>query len=124
MSNTALVAVIEDDKRVRESLETLLQSATIRASFFQSAEEFLLEDDMGKFGCMVTDMKMPGLSGLQLYRYLLDRQILIPTIFIWAFHDESEVNWLLTHGAVTFLKKPFDGEELLAWIAKAMGGSW
>jgi two-component system response regulator TtrR len=121
MSKAAFVAVVDDDERIRDSLRILLQSAGIKARFFASAERFLLEENIGEFGCLVTDVKMLAVSGFQLHRLLVERHVSVPTIFISAFHDEEELNWAMSHGALAFLQKPFDGEELLTWVIKALG---
>ncbi len=118
MTNQTRVAVVDDDPRVRESLESLLDAAQIEAHFFPSAESFLAED-IGRFTCLVSDVKMPGMSGFELQRHVLDRRPSLPIIFISAYPDNSRISEAISLGAITFLQKPFDGEELLGWIEKS-----
>ena len=115
---TGRVAIVDDDPRIRESLGSLFDAARIEAHFFSSAEDFL-EQDLGQFACVVSDVKMAGMPGYDLQRHLLERQSKISFIFISAYPDDQRVAEAMSLGAIAFLQKPFDGEELLEWVERA-----
>ena len=123
MKSNASVVIVDDDPRIRESLESLFDSASVNAKFFSSAEEFLREQDLSSVGCLISDIKMAAMSGYDLQQHLLEHNINIPMIFITAYTDEKRSAKALAHGALTFLYKPFDGEELLNWVSKALKAS-
>jgi FixJ family two-component response regulator len=115
-----LVAVIDDDNSVRESSESLLRSAGFAARVFDSAEQFLNSPYVRKAACLVLDVRMPGMSGPELRRNLLLEGYDVPVIFITAATDEEARARELTNGAVAYLTKPFDEEELLSAIHRAL----
>jgi FixJ family two-component response regulator len=113
-SGRALVAVIDDDESVRESLPDLLWEVGYAAEAFASAEEFLATGDLRRTKCLVLDVAMPGMSGPELQRELQRRGEAIPVVFITAHADESLRPSLLEQGAVDCLFKPFSETALLA----------
>lgn len=115
-----LVAVIDDDNSVRESSESLIRSAGFAVRVFDSAEQFLNSPYLQKAACLVLDVRMPGMSGPELRRNLLSEGYEVPVIFITAAADEEVRARELTNGAVAYLTKPFDEEELLPAIHKAL----
>ena len=118
-----VVVGVDDDFRVRESIERLVESAGYAASVFSSAEEFLQSGTLARAICLVTDVRMPGIDGIELQRCIrLDRPEL-PVIFISAHHDDETRKRALDEGAVGFLYKPFDGGELLRAIEAALNES-
>ena len=118
-----VVVGVDDDFRVRESIERLVESAGYAASVFSSAEEFLQSGTLARAICLVTDVRMPGMDGIELQRCIrLDRPEL-PVIFISAHHDDGTRKRALDEGAVGFLYKPFDGGELLRAIEAALNDS-
>jgi FixJ family two-component response regulator len=118
-----MVVGVDDDFRVRESIESLVESAGYAVSVFASAEEFLKSGALVGAICLVTDVRMPGMDGVELQRRVkLDRPQL-PVIFISAHHDDETRQRALDGGAVAFLYKPFDAAELLGAIQAAVRDS-
>jgi FixJ family two-component response regulator len=116
-----LVAVIDDDESVRESLPDLLVEFGFRSKVFSSAEEFLASDTVGQMKCLVLDVAMPGMTGLDLQQELKVRGHNIPTVFITAQKDETVRKRALQGGAVGFLLKPFSDTALQRALSTALG---
>lgn len=117
-----LVAIIDDDTSVRGALLGLMKAEGIPAQAFASAEEFLGSDAAATAGCLVTDLRMPGMSGLELQARLTARAAGIPVIFITAHGDAETRARALRAGAIRFFQKPFDDQELLDGIRVALEG--
>jgi FixJ family two-component response regulator len=115
-----LVAIVDDDDAVRGTLQGLLRSAGFSSKAFESAEEFLGSDYQHETGCLITDIRMPGISGLELQARLNAARCKIPTIFITAHGDEEMRFQALRAGAVEFLPKPFDDEVLIETVRAAL----
>lgn len=115
-----LIVGVDDDYRVRESLASLLESAGYRSSMFASAEDFLRSEDLGGADCLVTDLRMPGMDGLQLARSVREIRPKLPIIFISAYFEEGSRRVALEEGALGFLHKPFVTVELLELIRSAL----
>jgi FixJ family two-component response regulator len=115
-----LVAIVDDDESVRSALRGLLKEAGLTAQSFASAEEFLESGQQGETGCLVADISMPGMSGLELQAKLNAERCRIPIVFITAHGDEKMRMQALRAGAVEFLAKPFDDEVLLECVRAAM----
>jgi FixJ family two-component response regulator len=115
-----LVVIVDDDDSVRRALEGLLKATGIDAKAFASAEEFLQSGLQRETGCLVTDIRMPGISGLELQAKLNAEHCRIPTIFITAHGDANMRLQALRGGAVEFLAKPFDDEALLDCVRAAL----
>jgi FixJ family two-component response regulator len=115
-----LVAIIDDDDSVRVTLQELLRSAGFSSRAFESAEAFLVSGHQQKTACLITDIRMPGMSGLELQARLNAERCRIPTIFITAHGDEEMRFQALREGAVEFLPKPFDDEVLIDSIRAAL----
>ncbi len=116
----SLVAVVDDDESVRESLPDLLREFGFAAHAFSSAEEFLASDSVGEVRCLILDVAMPGMTGLDLQRELKIRGHKIPIIFITAQKDEAVRARAFEQGAVEFLLKPFSDTALLAALNTAL----
>jgi FixJ family two-component response regulator len=116
--NTRVVAVVDDDESVQSSLPKALQSVGLRAVSFLSAEEFLSSGRLDEIGCVITDLRMSGMSGLELQARLAQDGRRIPVIFITAHGDARERARALRAGAVAFLDKPFDDDLLLNLVCK------
>jgi FixJ family two-component response regulator len=115
-----VVAAVDDDFRVRESIESLLSSAGFTPWIFASAEEFLQSGTLASAKCLITDVRMPGIDGLELQRRVrLDRPAL-PVIFVSAHYDDETKYRAMSQGAAAFLYKPFDAAELLGAIELAL----
>jgi FixJ family two-component response regulator len=115
-----LVAVVDDDQSVRESLPDLLRELGFSVEAFASAEEFLQADCLGRTGCLILDVAMPGMSGPDLQRELGRRRQKIPIVFITAHEDPGVRPRLLQAGAVECLFKPFSETALLGAIHSAL----
>ena len=116
----ALVFVIDDDAAMRRSLENLIRSVGLRVEAFASAQEFLSSKRADVPGCLVLDVRLPGLSGLDLQRRMADADIEIPIIFITGHGDIPMTVQAMKAGAVEFLPKPFRDQELLDAIQQAL----
>ena len=117
---TNLVAIVDDDDLMRGALQGMLKSVGLRSQAFASAEEFLTSGQQNHTACLIADVRMPGMSGLELHAELNDEQRRIPTIFITAHGDEKMRMRALKAGAVEFLAKPFDDEALLESVRAAL----
>ena len=120
MSNLSLISVVDDDTSVRESLQCLIRSFGFVVEAFASAEEFLNSDHLPKTRCLILDMRMPGMNGLELQRRLAASHCEVPVIFITAHGDEAARSRALKNGAVDYLLKPFHEEALLHAIRAAL----
>ncbi|HSY99131.1 MAG TPA: response regulator [Terriglobales bacterium] len=118
--NTKLIAIVDDDDLMRGALQGLLKTIGFSARTFASAEEFLDSGDQHQTGCLIADIRMPGISGLDLQAKLNAEHCRIPTIFITAHGDEKMRMQALRAGAVEFLTKPFDDEALLGIVRAAL----
>jgi FixJ family two-component response regulator len=114
-----LVAVVDDDESVRESLPDLLRASGYAARAFASAEELLDSGDFVRFGCLILDIAMPGMSGPELQQELRRRGRATPVVFITATGDDNVRPRLLAQGAVDCLFKPFSETAILAAISAA-----
>ena len=115
-----VVTIVDDDEVIRSALCGLLKSAGFRASAFASAEEFLGSGEQERTGCLIADIRMPGMSGLDLQSQLVRDHCRFPIIFITAQGDEKMRMQALRAGAVDFLSKPFDDGALLDSVRGAL----
>jgi FixJ family two-component response regulator len=120
MSNPPLISVVDDDESVRESLSGLIRSVGFGVMVFASAEEFLSSNRLLDTDCLILDVRMPGMNGLELQRRLATSHMSIPVIFITAHGDEEARVRALNGGAVEYLLKPFSEEALLRAIDAAL----
>jgi FixJ family two-component response regulator len=118
--NSGIVAIVDDDDLMRSALQGLLKAAGLPARAFASAEEFLNSGEHHHTKCLIADVRMPGMSGLDLQAALNAEQIRIPTIFITAHGDARMRMQAMRAGAVEFLAKPFDDEVLLDNVRAAL----
>jgi FixJ family two-component response regulator len=112
-STSQLVAIVDDDRSVQCALKDLMESAGLFARCFHSAEEFLQSDQRDQTVCLLADIRMPGMSGLELQAKLQAEGSQVPIIFITAHGDAKMKMQAMKAGAVDFLSKPFDDEVLL-----------
>ena len=115
-----MVAVVDDDESFRGALQRLLKSAGFPVRSFASAEDFLRSGKQHEIGCLIADIRMPGMSGLDLQAKLNADHFSIPTIFISAHGDEKMRLQAMRGGAVKFLAKPFDDAILLESVRTAL----
>ena len=118
--NSKFIAVVDDDESVQNALQDLLEAVGLPTRSFGSAEEFLKSGPPRNTKCLVTDIRMPGMSGLELQAKLNAEQLSIPIIFITAHGDEKMRLQAMRAGAVDFLTKPFDEQVLLDAIQAAL----
>lgn len=116
------IAIVDDDESVREAIKSLLNSVGLNAEVFASANDFLDSERVEQTGCLILDLSMPGMSGLELQDRLVSSAYKIPIIFITAHTSDSEArNRALQAGALDFLSKPFNEETLLGHVYSALG---
>jgi FixJ family two-component response regulator len=118
--DTATVFVVDDDPHVRASIQGLLKSARLRCESFGTAEEFLRDKQVAGPSCLVLDISLPGINGIDFQRQLADAGIQIPIIFVTGHGDIPMTVKAMKSGAVEFLTKPFLDEELLSAIRQAL----
>lgn len=118
-----LIAVVDDDESIRMALKGLLKEAGLDVRSFASAEDFLKSGEQRQTGCLIADIRMPGMSGLDLQAKLNAENCPIPTIFITAHGDEKMRLRAMRAGAVEFLSKPFDDAVLLETVRAALDNS-
>jgi FixJ family two-component response regulator len=118
-----VVVGVDDDFQVRESIESLVESAGFNSLVFSSAEEFLQSGSLAKATCLITDVRMPGMDGIELQRRVRLQRPNLPIIFISAHFDEQVRRRALDGGALDFMYKPFDATDLLGSIDRALNES-
>ena len=120
MKPQPVIAIVDDDALIRETLKDLLDSAGYTSVVFSSAQRFLKSKRLATFACLITDMRMPGTTGLELHRRLVSAGHLIPTILITAYPDETVRARAASAGIRCYLPKPVTSEALLACVDEAL----
>ena len=121
MANPPLISVVDDDDSVRESLDGLFRSVGFIAKVFASAEEFLNSDHLRTTDCLILDVRMPGMNGIELHRHLIANHYEMPVIFITAHGSDGEVRArALKNGAVDYLDKPLSEDAVLKAVDEAL----
>lgn len=120
MSNKPLVAIVDDDEPMREATSNLLESAGFDTATFPDAETFLGSSRRGAVSCLVTDLRMPGMTGLELHESLVASGSAIPTVLITAYADETTRVRVRQSGVVCFLPKPVPPERLCECVRSAV----
>jgi FixJ family two-component response regulator len=120
LSNPPVISIIDDDGSVRAATCNLVRSLGYVVHAFASAEEFLRSTGLDDTSCVITDVRMPAMSGLELQAHLLANGRRFPFIFVTAFSVESDRARALKAGATCFLSKPFDGEALIKCLEAAL----
>jgi FixJ family two-component response regulator len=115
-----LIAIVDDDEPMREAIGGLMQSLGYRAETYPSAAEFLNSGDFRRTACLIADVQMPGMTGLELHRHLMTSGNSIPTILVTAFPEDGMRRRALADGVVCCLSKPFDENDLLAAIRSSL----
>lgn len=123
MSSPPMISIIDDDESVRVATESLVRSLGLTARTFASAEAFLESALVGNTACVITDVQMPGMSGVELQSVLRSKGDTTPLIFITAFPEERIRRQVDAAGAIGFLAKPFDGSAMIACIDRALGAA-
>lgn len=120
-TKTARISIVDDDESVRDAIKSLLRSVGLRADVFASAEEFLKSDALENTACLILDVRMRGMSGLELQQQLAKANYKIPLIFITAHASDREARTrALQAGAIDVLYKPFKEEVLLKHVYAAL----
>jgi FixJ family two-component response regulator len=119
VAESAIISIVDDDESVRDAVESLLKSLGFRVAVFASAEGFLHSGRLQDTACLILDMRMPGMNGLELQRQLAAAQWRIPIIFITAHDEEAARAQALQAGVVDCLRKPFSEEALLRAVRSA-----
>ncbi|SAL14804.1 chemotaxis protein CheY [Caballeronia turbans] len=124
MQSPSRVSVIDDDESVRVASSSLLRSLGWEVSLYPSAESFLDADPLEGLACIITDLNMPGMSGLQLQQRLRELKAGVPIMFITAFASDAARRQALDGGAVCFLSKPVDGTVVADCLERIKQGFW
>jgi FixJ family two-component response regulator len=119
----ALVSIVEDDESVRNATENLLRSKGWAVLTFESADAFLASGAVHRTGCLISDVTMSGMSGIEMHAQLISQGCAPPTIFITGYPNTQDESLVLTNGALAYLEKPVDSTVILAWVDKLIGGS-
>jgi FixJ family two-component response regulator len=119
MLKTALISLIDDDQFFRESMRRLMRSLGYTVEAFPSAADFLASPHVVKTACLIVDVHMPAMTGLDLYRHLIDAGYAIPTILVTAYPDNVDRARALTDGVVGYLRKPVDEKHLTRCLHEA-----
>jgi FixJ family two-component response regulator len=120
LASNAVISIVDDDKSIRNAARALLKSLGYLPATFASAEEFLRSGRLKETACLITDVQMPGMSGMDLHRHLIASGDETPVIFVTGFPDRGLCERALKAGAVGVLAKPFSEESLIACLDKAM----
>jgi FixJ family two-component response regulator len=118
-----IIVGVDDDIRIRESSESLFESAGFPSLLFPSAEEFLRSGKLADTGCLITDIRMPGMDGIELQTRVRQVRPELPLIFISGHFDDENRRRAVAGGAFALIEKPFDPEALLGMIHRAMSGA-
>src|SRR5215475_5232878 len=121
MPTDAVVHVIDDDQALRESVAFLLRSAKIEVKTYESAVAFLAAAEAIKSGCIVTDVRMPEVSGMDLLQRLQERGVRVPVIVVTGHADVPLAVQAMKMGAIDFIEKPFDDDLFIASVRAALG---
>jgi FixJ family two-component response regulator len=120
MPKRSLVSVVEDDQFFRESMRRLMRSLGHRVEAFESAAEFLASPRLGETACLIADVNMPVMTGVELYRHLKDAGHAIPTILVTAYADDDVRSRALKDGVICYLRKPVDENDLKRCLLDAL----
>jgi FixJ family two-component response regulator len=120
LSSEPLISIIDDDRRFRESLRRLLRSSGYAAEAFPSAVEFLASAGIDETDCVIADINMPTITGIELHNRLVESGRAIPMILITAYPDEAVRSRALNDGVVCYLQKPFDEDDLMRCLRLAL----
>ncbi|HKE62726.1 MAG TPA: response regulator [Nitrospira sp.] len=120
MNKARLISIVDDDAALRMSIDDLIRSAGFRAKGFASAESFLRSPDRQETACLILDVRMPHMNGLELQQHIVEAKWNIPIIFITSFADEAVRAEAMGAGAIDFLYKPFSEDKILNALQKAL----
>jgi FixJ family two-component response regulator len=118
--NNPVISIVDDDESVREGVLDLIKAMGFIAKAFERAEDFLKSNCIRSTSCLIADMRMPGMTGLELHKRLVETGSIIPTILITAFPDDRDRARALRAGVVCYLAKPFKDDDLLQCVRSAL----
>ena len=121
MRDVPVIAIIDDDESFREALERFLGTFAFRVLSFASGEEFLQSTELPFISCLLLDLAMPGMNGLEVKQQLAARGLRIPTVFVTAHTSDDVAQRLVTSDAIAILPKPVDQQMLLRLLRRAVG---
>ena len=121
MPKAFLVSIVEDDRFFRESMRMLMESLGHSVEAFSSAADFLASPRLGETACLIADVQMPAMTGIELYRHLVETGHAIPTILVTAYPDNEACARVLKEGVIGYLRKPVDDELLKRYLCAALG---
>ena len=122
MPHTAVIAIVDDDESFRHATTSLIRSLGYFATAFPSADTFVNSNAVENTDCLITDVQMPGMSGIELQSHLITQGYRVPIIFVTAFPETEARGRALRAGAIGFLGKPFGDENLISCLNKALLG--
>ena len=120
MSNRTLISIVDDDEPYRDSMRRLIMLLGYTVEAFPSAADFLASRLLPETACLIADVNMPGMTGIELHRYMVDAGYAIPTILVTAYPDESVKDRALRGGVVSYLSKPVDDNHLERCLCTAL----
>jgi FixJ family two-component response regulator len=120
LQKTPVISIVDDDEAVRLALRSLVRSLGYVSNVFASAEEFLGSSQLNETSCLISDIQMPGMNGIELQSRLKTLDRCTPVIFVTAFPDERNRARALEAGAIGFLEKPFEGQTMIKLIESAL----
>jgi FixJ family two-component response regulator len=120
LSNIPLIAIVDDDESFRQATARFIRSLGYTTAAFASAEAFLHSDCSYNIDCLITDVQMPGMTGIQLQSRLIEQGRNLPIIFVTAFPEMKARGRALAEGAIGFLDKPFSDEKLITYLTQAL----
>lgn len=119
MSSQVLISIVDDDRAFRESMRRLMSSLGYSAAVFSSAADFLASSSLSETSCLIADVHMPAMTGVELYRHLIEAGHQVPTILVTAYPTEVERVRALNDGVVCYLRKPVDEQDLMRCLRAA-----
>jgi FixJ family two-component response regulator len=120
MPKTTLVSVVDDDRFFRESMQRLMRSLAYTAEAFASAADFLASPRLAETTCVIADVNMPAMTGIELHRHLIEAGRAIPTILVTAYPNDADRIRALNEGVVCYLRKPVDEQHLKRCLRAAL----
>ena len=120
MPKASLISIVEDDRYFRESMRRLMRSLGYSVEAFPSAADFLASHRLSETACLISDVQMPAMTGVELHRHLIKAGYTIPTILVTAYPDDVDRTRALNDGVVCYLRKPVDEQHLIRCLRAAL----
>lgn len=120
MPDQSVISIVDDDSYFLESMGWLVKSLGYAVNLFSSARDFLASSTLDATACLIADVHMPSMSGVQLHRHLVDSGRPIPTILVTAYHDDDVKARALSDGVLCYLRKPLDDQDLMRCLCSAL----